>query len=283
MSLPARTVHGLAVPAFFYGTAWKEERTQALTAQALAVGFRALDTANQRKHYVEAAVGDAVRAAIDAGSVTRAELFLQTKFTYVRGQDHRLPYDPAVPVAEQVAQSFASSHAHLHTDHLDSYVLHGPTHGDGLTDDDWTVWEAMSALQRAGKTRLLGVSNVTLAQLEALWRDAAVKPAFVQNRCYARSGWDAAIRAFCATHDIAYQGFSLLTANRRELEAPKVHRIMSRLGCTLPQLVFRFALAAGMLPLTGSSDAVHLGQDLAAADLSLTADDVATLTNVARG
>jgi diketogulonate reductase-like aldo/keto reductase len=283
MGLPARTVHGLAVPAFFYGTAWKEERTRALTAQALAVGFRAIDTANQRRHYVEAAVGDAVRAAIDAGTVTRAELFLQTKFTYARGQDQRLPYDPAAPVAEQVAQSFASSLEHLHTDHLDSYVLHGPERADGLSDDDWRVWEAMSALQRQGKTRLLGVSNVALGQLEALWRDAAVKPAFVQNRCYARTGWDAAIRAFCAAHDVVYQGFSLLTANRRELDAPIVRRIMSRTGRTLPQLVFRFALEVGMIPLTGSSDADHLRQDLAIADFALGDDDIAALLAVAEG
>src|SRR4051812_40389897 len=175
MGLPTRTVRGLAVPPFFYGTAWKEERTEALTAQALAAGFRAIDTANQRKHYFEAGVGDAIRAAIDAGTVTRDQLFLQTKFTYARGQDHRLPYDPAAPVREQVTQSFASSLQHLHTDRLDSYVLHGPARGDGLTDDDWQVWQAMSALQRTGQIGLLGISNVTLAQLEALQRNAVVK------------------------------------------------------------------------------------------------------------
>ena len=76
----------MTLPGFIYGTAWKEERTAELAALALKVGFRAIDTANQRKHYVEAAVGEAV-----AGSgVARGELFLQTKFTYARGQDHRL-------------------------------------------------------------------------------------------------------------------------------------------------------------------------------------------------
>src|SRR3954469_7006553 len=153
MGLPARTVHGYGVPAFFYGTAWKEERTAALTAQALAAGFRAIDTANQRKHYVEAGVGTAVRAALDGGSITRAELFLQTKFTYARGQDQRLPYDPRAPVREQVAQSFASSLLHLQTDYVDAYVLHGPARADGLSDDDWQVWEAMSVLQRQGRAR----------------------------------------------------------------------------------------------------------------------------------
>src|SRR5215472_14610924 len=90
----ARRVRGVAVPSIMYGTAWKEERTQALTSEAIACGFRAIDTANQRKHYVEAGVGAAIRAAVASGRVTRDELFLQTKFTDRRGQDHRLPYDP---------------------------------------------------------------------------------------------------------------------------------------------------------------------------------------------
>ena len=98
-----------AVPEFLYGTAWKEDRTAALTEQALRAGFRGIDTANQRRHYVEAGVGEALAAASRAGSVTRADVFLQTKFTYRGGQDHRLPYDPAAPVATQVAQSMASS------------------------------------------------------------------------------------------------------------------------------------------------------------------------------
>jgi diketogulonate reductase-like aldo/keto reductase len=89
-----RRVRGVAVPSIMYGTAWKEERTEALTSEAIASGFRAIDTANQRKHYVEAGVGAAIGAAVASGSVTRESLFLQTKFTYQRGQDHRLPYDP---------------------------------------------------------------------------------------------------------------------------------------------------------------------------------------------
>src|ERR1700758_3373571 len=126
-----------AVPPIMYGTAWKEERTQTLTSEAIACGFRAIDTANQRKHYVEEDVGAAVRAAIASGTVKREDLYLQTKFTYRRGQDHRLPYDPDVPVATQVEQSFASSLEHLGVTVIDSYLLHGPTRTVGLTANDW--------------------------------------------------------------------------------------------------------------------------------------------------
>src|SRR5499426_3593296 len=155
-------------PGFLYGTAWKEERTPALTEQALRAGFRGIDTANQRRHYFEAGVGEALAAAYRAGIVTRADLFLQTKFTYEGGQDHRLPYDPAAPLSTQVAQSMASSLEHLGTDHVDSYVLHGPASGHGWTEYDAEVWEAMVGERAAGRTQQLGVSNVSLRHLEQM-------------------------------------------------------------------------------------------------------------------
>jgi diketogulonate reductase-like aldo/keto reductase len=261
----------MLVPRFLYGTAWKEERTAALTRQALACGFRAVDTANQRKHYFEAGVGEAVAAAIAAGEVTRAELFLQTKFTYRDGQDHRLPYDPAAPLAAQVEQSFASSLEHLRTTYLDSYVLHGPERGEGITAGDREVWRTMSALKAAGKTRQLGVSNVTLTQLRTLYdeADAGSQPEFVQNRCYARTGWDKGVRDFCKEHGIVYQGFSLLTANARELRSPAMLALAAEIGRGVPEIVFRFAVEVGMLPLTGSSSAAHLRQDLTCFDFEL--------------
>ena len=83
--------HVRQVPDFIYGTAWKEDRTASVTDLAIRTGFRAIDTANQRRHYFEGGVGEGLAAAYRDGIVTRADLFLQTKFTYQRGQDHRLP------------------------------------------------------------------------------------------------------------------------------------------------------------------------------------------------
>ena len=160
--------HPTPIPDFLYGTAWKEDRTQALTELALRMGFRGIDTANQRRHYFEGGVGQGLAAAYRAGVVTRADVFLQTKFTYQGGQDHRLPYDPAADLSTQVAQSMASSLEHLATDHVDSYVLHGPASGHGWTDDDAEVWAAMMKERDAGRTRLLGLSNVSLRHLEQM-------------------------------------------------------------------------------------------------------------------
>lgn len=272
---------GVRVPRLLYGTAWKEEQTQPLTELALRLGFRGLDTANQRRHYHEAGVGRAVAAVVAAGLVTRDDLFLQTKFTFRAGQDHRLPYDPDAPVATQVEGSFASSLGHLGTAVLDSYVLHGPTRRSGLDAADWEAWRAMEALHASGRVRLLGVSNVSLEQLLRLYERARVPPRVVQNRCYASRGWDRDVRAFCAAHGLLYQGFSLLTANPQVLAHPAVAGIAARHGRTPAQVVFRFAVEVGMVALTGTTDAGHMRQDLEAFDFRLEADEVDRIERVA--
>jgi diketogulonate reductase-like aldo/keto reductase len=274
------------IPDFIYGTAWKEDRTPALTELALRMGFRGIDTANQRRHYFEAGVGQGLAAAYRTGLVTRDALFLQTKFTYQPGQDHRLPYDPAATLSTQVAQSMASSLDHLGTDHVDSYVLHGPSSNHDWTDADVEVWEAMRRERDAGRTRLLGVSNVSLRHLQQMAAARAELPAFVQNRCYARLGWDRAVRSFCREHKIIYQGFSLLTANQEVLHHPLISSltIASRAAsanATPAQVVFSFARSIGILPLTGTSNAEHMKQDLAARNLALPPEAVQAIESVA--
>jgi diketogulonate reductase-like aldo/keto reductase len=261
-------------PRFLYGTAWKEDRTEALVRQALDAGFRGIDTANQRRHYFEAAVGSAVAAWCAERKAAREDLFLQTKFTSVGGQDHRLPYDAGADPATQVRQSFASSLEHLRTTYVDSYVLHGPSSRRGLTDEDWEVWRAMETVHQGGQARRLGVSNVSLEQLTTLHGGSAVKPVFVQNRCFAVNGWDHAVRAFCGAHGIVYQGFSLLTANTQVFASAAVGHASRRTGRTPAQVVFRFALDVGMLPLTGTSSPVHMQEDLAALEFALEAEEV---------
>jgi diketogulonate reductase-like aldo/keto reductase len=281
--MPDRTVllDGVRVPRFLYGTAWKEERSQRLTELALRQGFRGIDTANQRKHYHEAAVGQAIAAAVAGGLVTREDLFLQTKFTFRAGQDHRLPYDPKAPVRQQVEQSFANSLEHLGASILDSYLLHGPTQRSGLAAADWEAWRAMEVLHDEGRVRLLGVSNFTLEQLQPLCERARVAPHIVQNRCYASRGWDRVVREFSAARGMVYQGFSLLTANRDLLSHPETVRIARRHGRSVAQVVFRFALDAGIVPLTGTTDPGHMREDLGVFAFRLEPEEVERIERLA--
>jgi diketogulonate reductase-like aldo/keto reductase len=262
-----------AAPRLLYGTAWKEERTEACVTAALAAGFRGIDTANQRKHYHEEGVGRGIRAS----GLPRDELWLQTKFTFLGGQDARLPYDPEAPIATQVQQSFERSLVHLGVSYLDSLVMHGPSQHHGLGPDDHAAWRAMESIADAGGARALGISNVSAAQLVELVAFARVQPRYVQNRCYARTAWDVQVRDVCAQHGIVYQGFSLLTANRQVLASGAVQAIARRHGKTVAQIIFRFAQQLGMLPLTGTTDPAHMREDLDIEDFTLASEDLATI------
>ena len=269
-----------SIPTFLYGTAWKEERTAALTELAVRAGFRGIDTANQRRHYFEAGVGEGLAAIYRAGIVIRADVFLQTKFTYQRGQDHRLPYDPAAALSAQVVQSLASSLEHLGTDHVDSFVLHGPSSSE-WSEADAEVWEAMRRERDAGRTRRLGVSNVSLRHLEQMEASRAELPTFVQNRCFARFGWDREVRSFCREHSMVYQGFSLLTANPEVLQHPPFIDLARKLNATPEQVLFGFARATGILPLTGTSNPEHMRQDLDSLALTLPDEIVDAIESIA--
>ncbi len=268
-----KTYNDVVLPSFMYGTAWKKDATQGLVIQAVDAGFTAIDTANQLVHYNEAGVGDALLALAKKG-VTRDKLFLQTKFTSVGGQRGNTPYDANAPLTVQVQQSFESSLKHLHTDHLDSYVLHGPYYRGGLGPEDWEVWAAIEELHRAGKTKIIGVSNVSAGQLSELCSKAKTRPMVVQNRCYAVTGWDHQVRAICAKHKIIYEGFSLLTANPEALGDPRCHEIARRVGAGPAQVVFRFAQQIGMLPLTGTTNPQHMAEDLAAERFTLSPEEL---------
>ena len=268
------------LPSSMYGTAWKKEATSELVELAVASGFTAIDTANQLIHYREALVGEALQALAKKG-VKRDALFLQTKFTSVDGQGGRPPYDPAADLTTQVRQSFDSSLTHLGTAYVDSYVLHAPFSRRGLGEADWEVWAAMEGLYQSEKTKMIGISNVAAGQLAELCERAHVKPMVVQNRCFAALGWDMEIREICRANGIVYQGFSLLTANREVLDDPEIHAIAGRLGAGPAQVIFRFAMQIGMLPLTGTTSQLHMKEDLRAEQLALSAEEIRRIETIA--
>lgn len=268
-----RAINSSYDPDFIYGTAWKQEATADLVKNAISAGFVAIDTANQKKHYREDYVGQALLELFDQG-VQRESLFLQSKFTYIQGQDHRLPYNANDPLSIQVQSSFASSLKNLHTDYLDSYLLHGPSRNDILGDSDWEVWNTLEKLYESGQARRIGMSNIGIRQLKEITQRAKVKPMIVQNRCFATRGWDRAVREFCQTNAISYQGFSLLTANLQVVEHPDLEKIAIRLGATPEQVIFRFAKQIGIVPITGTTDKRHMIEDLACVSLELSAEDM---------
>lgn len=178
-----------AIPAVFYGTAWKKEKTAELVELALRAGFRAIDTACQPKHYNEPAVGE----GIVRSKVPREELFLQTKYTPFNGQDpNNVPYNPKDPLEAQVQASLEVSLKNLRTNYLDSLVLHSPLNS---LEKTMQVWRKFEEFVEGGRVRYLGISNCyDPSFFKKLYDAAKVKPLFLQNRFYADSGYDRELR-----------------------------------------------------------------------------------------
>ena len=118
-----------------------------------------------------------------------------------------------------------------------------------------------------------------LSRLQQLHTDATVKPAVVQNRFYAESGHDCALRAFCRANDMAYQSFWTLTANPLLLEHQAIRNCSKRLGKTPAQCMYRFLMHLGATPLNGTCNAQHMAEDLQAArnEFALSLDEVRAL------
>lgn len=250
-------------PPVLYGTAWKKERTKELVLAALRVGFRGVDTACQPKHYNEAGVGEAVAQS----GLPREDVYLQTKFTPLAGQDPaRLPYDSDAPLEEQVRQSVAVSKRNLRTTYIDCLVLHSPlaTHGDTMR-----VWRAMEGHVASGEVRALGISNMyDLGALKRLHGDATVKPACVQNRFYSETRHDAALRHWCDGHGVQYQSFWTLTGNKQIVNGRAVKEVARSHSCSPEQAWLGFVRGLGIQPLSGTTSAEHMAHDLQLPSLS---------------
>jgi diketogulonate reductase-like aldo/keto reductase len=149
-----------------------------------------------------------------------------------------------------------------------------------LSDAVWEVWAAIERLYVAGRTKMIGISNVSADQLQMLCERAAHKPMVVQNRCYAALGWDRDVREICRAHGIIYQGFSLLTANRDIFADPAVRAMAAKYGVGLAQLVFRFAMQVGMLPLTGTTNPQHMTEDLQSDQFTISEEDLQRLETI---
>jgi diketogulonate reductase-like aldo/keto reductase len=266
----------MRMPGILYGTAWKKAQTESLVRQAIAQGFRGIDTACQPKHYHEPGVGDAVASAL-AGGLKREELFLQTKFTSVAGQDPaRIPYEANASLAEQVAQSFATSLRNLQTSYVDSLVLHSP---EPRMEQTLEIWRAMESLVDDGRVRRIGISNCyRLEMLEALHRTSRIKPTVLQNRFYAETDYDIGLRHFCLQNDITYQSFWTLTANPHLL-ADETFRLLSlKYQRTPAQLLFRYLAQNGVVPLTGTRSEAHMREDLDISTFELTETELKAIT-----
>ncbi|KAL6709818.1 hypothetical protein ACN47E_000603 [Coniothyrium glycines] len=253
-------------PAFIYGTAWKKDQTKKLVRQALEAGFRRIDTAAQPRHYQEHFVGDALREAYSDGLLSRGELYIQTKYTTPAGQDlTNMPYDPSAPLDVQIQTSVKSSLNNLRSSdragdatYLDCLLLHSPLPTIEETILAWKLLEAYVP----DSIKSLGISNVTLPILKAIYEEATIKPTVVQNRFYPQTRYDVPLRAFCREHGIMYQSFWTLTGNPALLRSKPIIALAHATGVEPSVALYSLVMDLGVVVLNGTTSTAHMRHDL---------------------
>lgn len=268
----------LHMPKIIYGTAWKKNRTTDLVLEALKNGFRAIDTACQPKHYSEELVGKAIVSAQKLG-IERKDLFLQTKFTPLGGQDpNNIPYNKNATLRGQVFESFSVSKRNLHTDYINMLILHSPLFPFAHL---LQVWRAMEEIAKSGEALNIGLSNCyDLSVLKKLYEEAEIKPAVLQNRFYDETGYDKDIRNWCNENNIVYESFWTLSANPHVLAHPDLKEIAQKHEKTEAQIFFAYLMVQGIVPLSGTTSTKHMVEDLRAAQITLSqaeCDNIAKL------
>ena len=249
---------GQTVGPLFYGTAWKKAATASLVSLAVKHGFRAIDTACQPKHYSENLVGEGIAAV---PSVSREDLFLQTKFTLPSGQDpNNIPYDMNAPLEDQVRQSFAKSLKNLQTSYLDAVLLHAPAR---TVEQTITILNVLDEFKRKGEVRYLGISNIySLAMLKDICTRMPSTVQIVQNRFYPATGYDTGLRGYCKENGIVYQSFWTLSGNPHILRSRVLMNVANRIGATVEGTFYRFCVQEGITVLDGTTSEEHMQEDL---------------------
>ncbi|KAE9372170.1 Aldo/keto reductase [Stipitochalara longipes BDJ] len=229
--LVSKTNLDVDIPRIIYGTAWKKEQSSTLVQKALKAGFRGVDTAAQPRHYNEALVGDGISKAVSSEGIKREDLYIQTKFTSISGQDPKnMPYGASQPLEQQIHTSIASSLKNLTFQgsgepYIDCLVLHSPLRTIEETLQAWKVFESYVPT----KIRTLGISNTTLDILQDICAAATIKPSVVQNRFYPATQWDVPLRSFCRGEGIVFQTFWTLTGNPGLLKSKVVKEMAEAL------------------------------------------------------
>lgn len=250
-----------SMPKMIYGTAWKKEKTKDLVLEAIKNGFRGIDTACQPKHYREDLVGEAVNEAIKNNLITRKDLFLQTKFTSLDGQDPKnIPYNKNSKLEDQVNESVKKSLENLKVDYIDSLLLHSPMKS---LKDTIIVYNVLEEYVEKGIIKQLGISNIyDCSELKSIYDAVKIKPSVVQNRFYSDSSYDVELRKFCNSKQIIYQSFWTLTANPNFLKGKLFSELASQMRVSTEQIMYKLVIQLGIAPLNGTTNVKHMEEDL---------------------
>jgi len=254
--------NGRRIPAIGFGT-WEirpAEKAKEMVMAALEVGYRIIDTA--KIYGNEEGVGAAIRES----GIPREDLFITTKlWNDDQGYDRTL-------------QACAGSLEKLGLDYLDLYLIHWPA--TGKRHDSWRAFEK---LYHEGTIKAAGVSNYTVDHLDELQTHSELVPAVNQVEFHPFIyEQQRAVLEYCQQRDILIEAYSPIS-RLGSVNPPAVQEVAHRVGKSPQQLVLRWAIQQGALPLPRSTNPDHIQSNFEVFDFELTDEDMALLNKISDG
>ncbi|EOT30739.1 aldo/keto reductase [Enterococcus saccharolyticus] len=226
--------------------------------QALNVGYRLLDTAFNYEN--EGAVGRAIKNS----SVPRDQITVASKLP---GRHHR--YQEAMVTIEE-------SVARLNLDYVDLYLIHWP---NPIQNQYVEAWQALIDAQKAGLIRSIGVSNFLPEHIERLEKETGVLPVINQIELHPHFN-QATQRNYNASKNIITEAWSPLGRATEILKHPVLKEIAVRYGKSIPQIILRWQLQLGVLPIPKASHIARQKNNLAVVDFELRSEDMMLIASL---
>lgn len=230
--------NGKKIPVLGYGMWQNTDPQEAIQGvqDAIEVGYRQIDGAGAYQN--EELVGQGLAAS----GMAREELFLTSK---LKNEAHGY---------ENVRREVEATLKKLGTDYLDLYLIHWPVvagHGDDWREDNLETWRAFEELYDEGVLKAIGVSNFSVEHLENIVENARIKP--MVNQLLIHPGvLQTETRQYCQNHDIIVQAYSPLSPLSVLKEEDRVQEMLSKYNKSVAQLLLRFDVQLGIVPLTKS-------------------------------
>lgn len=250
---------GGRIPVIGFGT-WQLDPKDAYESvkAALDTGYRLIDTAMIYRN--EADVGRAIK---DSG-VSREDIFLTTKLFR-----NDMGYDSALAAIDESLKK-------LSQDYVDLYLIHWP--GDSLEKRS-DSWRALLEIKRQGKARHIGVSNFEIKHLKRLFDETETKPSVNQIEFHPfMYEQQKDLLDFCKEKGIVFEAYSPLARGQRQ--NPKLAEIGQKHGKSASQVMIRWAIQRGSVPLPRSSNPDHVKENFDVFDFKLTDKEMSDIDSV---
>jgi 2,5-diketo-D-gluconate reductase A len=251
--------NGIKMPNFGFGT-WQipGRQTPGAVLWALQTGYRLIDTS--LIYWNEPEVGQAVRNS----GLPREDVFVTTKLeAEYQGRD-------------RAVKGFLRSLGNLDIGYIDLYLVHWPVRGLGIE-----TWRAMEDLLESGKCRAIGVSNYAVRHLEEVLEHTRVVPAVNQIEVHPFEQPREVIN-FCREHGIQVESYTPL-GQGENLSHPTLTTTAARLGRSPAQVVLRWQVQHGYIPIPRSANRDHIAENFQVWDFSLSDEEMSELDSLDRG